>query len=88
MIPPNLSRSRRRFDSLISHAKPPHNTVKRIDQQTGDEDGRQGKRDKKPADYDGKIKATPPFGRFAVVGQWVKGMPRETAWCRLWHNHQ
>ncbi len=26
---------------------------------------------------DGKIKATPPFGRFAVVGQWVRAVPPE-----------
>jgi hypothetical protein len=26
---------------------------------------------------DGKIKATPPFGRFAVVDQWFRALPPE-----------
>jgi hypothetical protein len=34
-------------------------------------------------DGDGKIKATPPLGRFAVVRQRVRAVPPERGWCRL-----
>jgi hypothetical protein len=39
-----------------------------------DEAGGSGKGKKN----DGKIKATPPLGRFTLVGQWVSPVPPET----------
>ena len=30
---------------------------------------------------DGKIKATPPLGRFSVVSQWGRAVPPERGWC-------
>jgi hypothetical protein len=44
-----------------------------------DEAGGSGKGKKN----DGKIKATPPLGRFTLVGQWVSPVPPETQWCRF-----
>ena len=37
---------------------------------------------------DGKIRATPPCGGVAVVGQQVKLVPPEAARCRVWHIFQ
>ena len=33
---------------------------------------------------DGKIKATRPCARIAMVSQWVRGVPPETIWRRFW----